>query len=150
MYLNCPSAIAKQIETPASVERVVLPDSHYYYPVAHTASTIVCSHLRMIFPLLFPEIAASPMLPFGDCHYMVCLSWRMQCSSAENAFPSSPLSRTSFWPLLHLSLLSAKVAAVFEETKPTDIPGSLLFLGTGSAVPSKYRNGEVWCGMSIF
>lgn len=39
--------------------------------------------------------------------------------------------------------LGAKVAATFEEAKPTNIPGSLLFLGTGSAVPSKYRNGKV-------
>ena len=28
-----------------------------------------------------------------------------------------------------------------EITPKTSIPGSLLFLGTGSALPSKYRNG---------
>lgn len=30
-----------------------------------------------------------------------------------------------------------------EITPKTTIPGSLLFLGTGSALPSKYRNGLV-------
>lgn len=32
-----------------------------------------------------------------------------------------------------------------EITPKTGIPGSLLFLGTGSALPSKYRNGLLYC-----
>ena len=71
MYLNCPSVIAKQVETPASIERIILPDSLLFVPVVHTASTIVCLHLRMIFPLLFPEIIVSTDLPVGDSHFLV-------------------------------------------------------------------------------
>ena len=56
----------------------------------------------------------------------------------------SPPSAPAF--VTHLTddekLLRTKVTSTFESAKPTNIPGSLLFLGTGSAVPSKYRNGS--------
>ena len=38
--------------------------------------------------------------------------------------------------------LRNKFNLLSEHTPKTGIPGSLLFLGTGSAVPSKYRNGS--------
>lgn len=46
--------------------------------------------------------------------------------------------------------LTAKAASIFKQSKPTNIPGSLLFLGTGSAVPSKYRNGSFWWALADF
>ena len=46
-------------------------------------------------------------------------------------------------------VLRNKFNLLYEHTPKTGILGSLLFLGTGSAVPSKYRNGSFFLSFDV-
>lgn len=84
VFLNCPSAIRQQVPIPPSIEQIILPDGHPYYPIVHTASTLVCSHLHSMFAALFPPLYFSTSIPSDSHHYLVIFCVFIHCSDAEN------------------------------------------------------------------